>query len=97
MRSFMLLTGTGPLLLLTKCSTVTEKGLLDHLHSRGIEKFIAFEVPVSKVHRLYGVPFEVVASDIGKGRDMRILDYNGQHIFSTLDFEELGAPTLVEN
>jgi hypothetical protein len=97
MRSFLLLTETGPVLLLTKYTAVTEETFLEHLDQRGIKKFIAFEVPVSKVHRLYGVPFDVVAADIDRGRDMRVLDYNGPHIFSSFDFDELGSPTLVEH
>ena len=97
MRSFVLLTETGPVLLLTRCASITEDGLVDRLNGRGIEKFIAFEVPVNKVHRLYGVPFEVVAADIDDGRDMRILDYNGPHIFSSFSFDELGAPTHHEH
>ena len=97
MRSFLLLTESGPLLLLTRCTSITEEGLVGHLGERGIHKFIAFEVPVSKVHELYGVPFEVVAADIDSGRDMGILDYNGRHIFQSFDFNELGSPTLVEH
>ena len=52
MRSFLLLTETGPVLLLTRCTSITEARLVEHLNGRGIEKFIAFEVPVSKVHKL---------------------------------------------
>jgi len=96
MRSFLLLTETGPLLLLTRCTSVTEDRLVEHLNGRGIQKFIAFEVPVSKVHKLYGVPFEVVANDIDLGRETRILDYNGPHIFSSFSFDELGTPTHFE-
>jgi len=97
MRSFLLLTGTGPVLLLTKCTSITEETLVTHLEERGIDKFIAFEVPVSKVHELYGVPFEVVAADLDRGRDMRILDYNGRHIFSNFDLEDFGQPTFYEH
>jgi len=97
MRSFLLLTETGPVLLLTRSTSITEEGLVEHLNGRGIEKFIAFEVPVSKVHELYGVPFEVVAADIDRGRDMRILDYNGEHIFESFDFDELGTATPYEH
>jgi len=97
MRSFLLLTETGPVLLLTRCSSITEAGLVDLLCGRGIEKFIAFEVPVSKVHSLYGVPFEVVAADIDRGLDMRILDYNGKHIFSNFNFDELGSAIPYEH
>ena len=97
MRSFLLLTETGPVLLLTKSTVITEDHLIKHLDKRGVRKFISFEVPVSKVHKLYGVPFEVVAADIDHGRDLRILDYNGPHIFSSFDFNELGSPTLHEH
>ncbi len=97
MRSYVLLTETGPVLLLTRYTSITENGLVDHLNGRGIDKFIAFEVPVKKVHKLYGVPFEVVAADIDGGRDMRILDYNGPHIFSSFSFDELGTPTHYEH
>ncbi|MCU0305624.1 MAG: hypothetical protein MUC56_16350 [Thermoanaerobaculales bacterium] len=97
MRSYLLLTETGPVLVLTRCTSVTEQALVDHLGRRGIKKFIAFEVPVSRVHELYGVPFEVVAADISHGRDMGILDYNGPHILSSFNFDELGSPTMVEH
>ncbi len=97
MRSFMLLTQSGPVLLLTRCREVDETSLLEHLEHKGVDKFIAFEVPLDKVHRMYGVPFEVVAADIELGSDIRILDYNGPHIFSSFDFSELGTPTMVEH
>jgi hypothetical protein len=97
MRSFLVLTQTGPILVLTRCTSITEDSLILHFRQRGIEKFIAYEVPVDKVHELYGVPFEIVAADLEQGRDMRILDYNGPHIFSSFDFEELGTPTMYEH
>jgi hypothetical protein len=96
MRSYLVLTETGPILALTKSTAITEGTLLEHFRRRGIEKFIAYEVPVDKVHKLYGVPFEVVAADIEQGRSMRILDFNGPHIFSSFSFNELGQPTLHE-
>ena len=97
MRSYLLLTENGPLLTLTGRSSITEGALVDHLEKRGVAKFIAFEVPVSKVKKAYGVPFEVVASDISQGREVRVLDYNGQHIFSKFSFDDLGSPTLHED
>jgi hypothetical protein len=38
------------------------------------------------------VPFEVVASDLEQGKDMRVLDFNGSHIFDTFSLAELGKP-----
>ncbi len=97
MRSFVLLTPSGPVLLLTRSGSLEETTMVEQLERHGMKKFIAFEVPVDKVHRLYGVPFEVVASDIERGSDMRVLDYNGSHIFQSFDFSELGTPTMVEH
>ncbi|MEE4273669.1 MAG: hypothetical protein V2I67_18485 [Thermoanaerobaculales bacterium] len=97
MRSFLLLTETGPVLLLTKSTSITKRSLVDHLRQRGIAKFISFEVPVDRVHELYGVPFEVVASDLAHGTEVGFLDSNGPHIFSALPLEELGTAVPYEH
>jgi hypothetical protein len=90
MRSFLILTENGPLLVLTSLASITEKCLIDSLARKGIDKFIAYEVSVERVHEFYGVPFEVIASDLEKGKDLRVVDFNGSQIFSCLSFSELG-------
>jgi hypothetical protein len=97
MRSYLVFTETGPILILTSCSSITEESMLDSLRHKGIDKFIAYEVPVDSVHRLYGVPFEVVASDIEHGKPVRVLDFNGLHIFDTFSLADLGAPIPFEH
>ena len=66
MRSYLVLTENGPLLLLTSMNSITEETLLDSLRGKGIDKFIAYEVPVDKVHEFYGVPFEIIAADLAR-------------------------------
>jgi len=97
MRSFLLLTETGPVLLLTKSTSITKVSLVEHLKQKGIHKFISFEVPVDRVHELYGVPFEVVAADLNHGCEVGFLDSNGPHIFSAFKFDELGTATAHEH
>ena len=97
MRSFLVLTENGPLLVMTSRASITEEGLLDSLHRKGIDKFIAYEVPVGRVHDFYGVPFEVIAADIEQGKDLRVLDFDGQHIFNCLSFAELGREVQYEH
>lgn len=92
MRAYLVFTETGPILLLTSCATITEDRLLEALEERGIVKFIAYEVPVDSVHRLYGVPFEVVESDVRRGKPMGVLDFNGPHILNTFSMHDLGRP-----
>ena len=90
MRSFLFLTENGPLLAMTSSGNVTDVEFLDVLHGRGIDKFIAYEVPVERVHEFYGEPFEIIAADMESGADLRVVDFNGPNIFDTLSFSELG-------
>jgi hypothetical protein len=94
MRSYLVLTENGPLLVLTSMESITEEILLDSLHSKGIDKFIAYEVPLERVRSIYGVPYEVVAEDLEHTEDLRVLDFNGHHIFSRFSFDELGEPIM---
>lgn len=96
MRSYLVLTGSGPLLLLTSMKSITEEVLLESLHGKGIDKFIAYEVPVDKVHDFYGVPFEIIAADLESGKDLRVVDFDGPHIFRCLSFSDLGRQVQYE-
>jgi hypothetical protein len=91
MRSYLVLTENGPLLVMTSHSCVTEEALLASLRRKGIDKFIAYEVPVERLHEYYGLPFEIIAADIERGKDLRVLDFDGQHIFNCVSFSELGS------
>jgi hypothetical protein len=90
MRSYLVLTENGPLLVLTSSDSITGENLLASLHSKGIDKFIAYEVPVERVHEFYGVPFETIAEDLESGKALRVVDFDGPHIFNCLSFSELG-------
>ena len=92
MRAYLIFTGSGPILILTTYPTVTEAGLVAKLEHKGIQKFIAYEVPVDRARSLYGVPFEVIAADLAGGEDVRVLDFNGHHIFANFKLSELGDP-----
>ncbi len=91
MRSFLVLTENRPLLVLTSMESTTEDILLESLHSKGIDKFIAYEVPVEKVHEFYGVPFEIITADLERGKNLRVVDSDGPHIFNCLSFADLGT------
>jgi len=97
MRSYLVLTENGPLLVLTSRSNITEDVLLKSLHHKGVDKFIAYEVPLDRIHEFYGVPFEVIAADLKQGNDLRVLDFDGPHIFDCLSFADLGHDILHEH
>jgi len=97
MTSYLVLTENGPLLVLTATESITEQTLLDSLHTKGIDKFIAYEVPVERVHEFYGVPFEIIAADLERGKDLRVVDFDGPHIFSRVSFSALGCQIQYEH
>jgi len=90
MKAYIVFSGTGPILILTTYSELENPRLVEKLKHKGIVKFIAYEVPVASVRRIYGVPFEVVATDLESTEDLRVLDFNGHHIFSRFALAELG-------
>jgi len=92
MKAYIVFSGTGPILILTTYSELENPALLSKLKHKGIDKFIAYEVPVETVRKIYGVPFEVIATDLETTEDLRVLDFNGHHIFSRFSLVELGEP-----
>ena len=95
MLAYIVFSGTGPILILTTYPSLTDQRLVDKLKHKGIQKFIAYDVPMGEVQRIYGVPFEVIASDLEQAEDIRVLDFNGHHIFSSFSFAHLGEPIKV--
>lgn len=97
MKSYLVLTENGPLLVMTSNSCITGEALLEPLRRNGIDKIIAYEVPVDRLHEFYGLPFEVIAADIARGVNLRVLDFDGPHIFDRVPFAELGEAIHCEH
>ncbi|MEW7992873.1 MAG: hypothetical protein AB2652_10370 [Candidatus Thiodiazotropha endolucinida] len=96
MNTFMLMTGSGPLMILTSHTSIEDPLILEKLASKGIEKFLAYEVPYDLAKQRYGGHFNVVANDLHESDDLRVLDYNGERAFKLFSFTELGSPVVHE-
>lgn len=86
MKSLLLLTAGGPLLILTSHESLQDQKLLEVLRQKGIGKFVAFEVPLSLARERYGGHFHAVESNLHETDDLRLLDFNGQRVFAALPF-----------
>ena len=95
MRAYIIFCGTGPIMILTTHPSPTDPRLVQKLRLKGISKFIAYEVAIDEVRRVYGVPFEVIAADLEHTEDLRVLDFNGHHIFASFSFAQLGDPIKI--
>ena len=95
MRSFLIFTGTGPILVLSTYAELTDPGLVEKLRYKGISKFIAYEVALEAVRTRYGQAFANIARDLGETPDLRVLDFNGHQIMANFALDELGEPIKV--
>ncbi|HVC56972.1 MAG TPA: hypothetical protein VND95_13510 [Stellaceae bacterium] len=97
MKAALLFAGSGPLVILTSHASFTDATLLEKLHAKGIDKFIAYELPLDLVRERYGSHFQVVLRDLHEADDLRVLDFNGERAFRLFHLSELGAPILFES
>ncbi|MCX6149546.1 MAG: hypothetical protein NTX22_03360 [Ignavibacteriales bacterium] len=96
MKAGIFFTGSGPILILTSYDSLTNPNLVNKLSVKGIKKFIAFEVPVEIVKAKYHSHYDVVMSDIKQEDDLRVMDYDGHHVYSEFSLKELGEPVFYE-
>src|SRR6185437_15295040 len=64
MHALLLLTAGGPLVVLTSYASPLAPDLLEKLRSKGVRKFVAFEMPLPLVQRRYSNHFVVAAHDL---------------------------------
>ena len=66
MKAYMLITGSGPIVILTSHDSVVDTALIKKLAGKGIEKFIAYEIPIGLAQERYGAHFALVQGMSGK-------------------------------
>jgi len=96
MKAGIILTGTGPILILTTYESFKDPNLISKLETKGIRKYIAADLPLQKVKKKYGNQYNVVMGDLKQDDDLRVLDYNGYNVFHNFPFSEMGQPVYIE-
>ncbi len=97
MKAGIFFSGTGPILILTTYDSLTDPKLVEKLSAKGIKKFIAYEVSDEMVKEKYGMQYNVIMGDLHQTDDLRVLDYDGHHIFNNFSSKELGDPIFYES
>ncbi len=90
-------TGSGPILLMTSYESLDDPLLVEKLGLKGIKKFIAFEVPEPLAREKYGLKFNMILRDLNQSDDLRILDYDGHHVFNKFALSDMGEPIYHES
>jgi len=90
MKAGIFFTGTGPILILTSYKSLDDSKLAEKLSLKGIKKYIAYEIPEEAVKQRYGQHFNVILGDLKQTDDLRVLDYDGHHVFYNFPLNEMG-------
>ena len=96
MKAACLFTGSGAVLLLTSYDSFTDSHFVQKLESKGIKKFVAFQISEDLVKEKYGHHYNVVMGDVKQEDDLRVLDYDGHHVLNLFSFKDLGEPIYYE-
>ena len=96
MKAGIFFTGTGPILILTTYDALDDPKLVEKLNLKGIKKYIAYQVSEELVKQRYGQHFSVVLGDLKQTDDLRVLDYDGHHVFYNFSLRDLGEPIYYE-
>jgi len=96
MKAGIFFTGTGPILILTTYASLDDPKLIDKLNQKGIRKYIAYEVSEQMVKQRYGKHYNVIMGDLKQSDDLRVLDYDGHHVFYKFSLSEIGQPVYHE-
>jgi len=96
MKAVIIFTGSGPLLILTTFLSLEDPNFFKKLKSKGIKKFLAYDLPIDHVRDIYGSHFQAIMNDVQQTDDLRVLDYNGHNVFYNFSFRDLGNPYIHE-
>jgi hypothetical protein len=96
-KGILVLSGSGPLLILSSYPAIDDPALIARLRAKGLAKFLAWEVPIDHLKDLYGYTFRDIAEQLERRDDMRVLDFDGHRIFLNLSLRELGEHILFED
>ncbi|MBN2611651.1 MAG: hypothetical protein JXB00_08850 [Bacteroidales bacterium] len=92
MKAGIIFAGSGPVLMMTSHKSFSDQKMIDKLEKKGIRKFICYEVPVDLVKKKYGNHFDLVMQDLRQEDDLRVIDFDGSHVFYGFSFKDMEKP-----
>lgn len=90
MKAGIIITGSGLILVLTTYEDFSNEKFSQKLAQKGINKYVAVEVPLADCQQKYGQHYDVIMKDVKQENDLRVLDYNGFNIFHNFSFNAWG-------
>lgn len=95
-KAILVFSGSGPILLLSSYGRPDAPDFVAKLRAKGIQKFIAYEVPLEHCAGIYGHNYHDIINDLQRQDDLRVLDFDGHRIFLNFSLREMGEPVIYE-
>ena len=96
MKAAIIITGTGPILVMDTYPSINSPNFVNKLKGKGISKFIAFEVPIDQCQHIYGAKYHNTSEDLKEAEGMEVLDVDGLHIFKNFSLKKAETPFVFE-
>ena len=79
--AYLLLTSSGPILIVTLLDSADHPRLRRELARRGVGSTIAWKVPKAEVRQAYGGDVEEMVDNLDTERPLRVVDFDGRRVF----------------
>ncbi len=89
MKAYLLFHARGPVLIISKYDSIQDKEFQDVL-KKAYSKFIVHDALLDPIKSCYGAHFEHILTDPSQTDDLRVLDTDGDRIFTNVNFTALG-------
>lgn len=96
MKAAIVITGTGPILVITTYPSINNPNFVNRLRGKGISKFIAFEVPIDQCEHIYGGKYRCIFEDLKDADGLEVLDIDGLRIFKNFSLKRAETPFVFE-
>jgi len=96
MKAAVVWTHTGPILVLTNAATFDDPDFVGALLSKGVDKFLATEVPTTLVEARYGERYQMTLNDMRQRDILRVVDEDGEQVALNFSVHEMSAPMACE-
>jgi hypothetical protein len=96
-KGILVFSGSGPLLIVSSYPTVDDERLIARLRAKGLQKFMAWEIPIDRCRDLYGFTYRDILEDLQTQDDLRVLDFDGHRIFLNFSLRDLHDGVIYED
>ena len=95
-KAYLVLSSAGAALILTQSDISSEPAVLAHSVGNGLNKYIAYEVPMERLKQNYSAHLGHIFNDPKETGQFLTLDDDERQVFRNISLKELGPSIIYE-